>query len=114
MVCKTTELAGTDWVSQTANDGIVTNGDTTEDGGVGIDGDVVFQDRVTRNVHRTTFGIVLEVLRTERHTLVQHYVRTDDSGLADDDSRTMIDAEMVAYLCRRVNIDTRSAMREFG
>ena len=92
----------------------MTDGDTTEDGGVGIDGDVVLQDRVTRNVHRTTFGIVLEVLRTERHTLVQHHMRTDDSGLADDHTRTMIDAEMVAYLCRRVNIDTRSAMREFG
>ena len=85
----------------------------TKDGGVRINGHMVFQDRVPRKVFRATLFIVFEILGAERHTLIKDHMRTDDSGLANNDSRSVVNTEMVSYLRRRMNIDTCPAVRQF-
>ena len=87
--------------------------DTAEDGCVRIDGDTVLQYRVTRHIHRSAFGIVFKILRSQRNTLIEHDMRTDDSRFADDDSCTVVDAEILTNLCRRMDVNTRAAMRQF-
>ena len=85
----------------TADDGVVTDGHAAEDGGVRIDGDVVFENRVTRDVHGFAVGIIFEVTGTECDTLVQHHMRANDGRFADDDTRSVVNTEIVSYLrCR--------------
>ena len=97
----------------TANDGVMTYSDTTKDGGVGIDRDVIFQDRVTRDVFGLAIFIVFEVLRTECNTLIQDDMRANDGRFADDNTRSVVNTEIVSYLRCRVNIYSCAAMRQF-
>ena len=82
----------------TANNGVMAYTYTTEDGSIGIDGDMVLQNRVTRNIFGSALCIVFEILRTERHALIEHHMRTDDGCLADDDACTMVYAEILTNL----------------
>ena len=69
---------------------------------------------MARFVDRVPLGVELEALGAKRHPLVQPHVAADDARLADDDARAVVDAEILADLGPRVDIDTRSGMRLFG
>ena len=40
-------------------------------------------------------------------------MRTDDSRFAYDDTCAVVDAEILTYLCGRMDVNTRAAMRQF-
>lgn len=98
----------------TADDGVMAYADATEDGGVGIDGDVVLDDGMAGLVQEASVGIVLEVAGAERHTLIEHDVMADDGGSANDDSRAVVDAEGGSDLCGRMDVDARDGMCPFA
>ena len=81
----------------TANNGVMAYTYTTEDRSIGIDRDMVLQNRVTRNVYRSTLVIVFEILRSECDTLVKNDVRPNDGCLTDDDTRAVVDAEIPSW-----------------
>ena len=85
----------------------MTYGDTSEDRGVGIDGDMVLDDRMTGNIQHVAVLIVAEALGTKRHTLIEGDVVADDGGLANDDARAVVDSKILADLGTWVNVDTR-------
>ena len=90
-----------------SDDGMVANGDAPEDRGIGVDGDVVFDDWVARHIEDVALLVILETLGTEGDTLIERDVGTNDTGLANDDTRTMVDGEVFAYLSSWMNVDTR-------
>ncbi len=53
-----------------AYDGVLSYGDTTEYGGIGIDGNIVFKNRVSRSIDGVAFLVGLEVLCAERNALI--------------------------------------------
>ena len=50
--------------------GILANDDPSQDGGVGVDGYAVFQDRVAREVRRVPVRIPANVLCAQRNSLI--------------------------------------------
>ena len=94
-----------------AHRGSTTNGDASQNGGVGIDNDVVFQnwmpwdafDGLTVGIKRETFG-------SQRNALVELHVIADDARLANHHTRTMVYRKVTADLSSRVNVDTRLAV----
>ena len=74
---------------------------------------MVFEYRMARQVYWASFFVVFEILRAQRNSLIQHHMAADNSRFADDYTRTMVNAEMVTYLCGRVNIDARTRVRQF-
>ena len=97
-----------------SDNGVVTDGNTAKDRGIGVNGDVVLDNRVARHVEDIAIGIVLETLGTKRHTLIQSDMITYNTCFADDDTSTMIDGKIFANLCARVDIDTRLGMGQFS
>ena len=65
------------------------------------------------NVDGAAGRIVVEILRAERNALVQCDVAADNGGLADDDSRTVVDGEMTADRGSGMDVDARDAMGVF-
>ena len=61
-----------------AYDGPLADGDASEDGGIGINRDVVLEDGMTGDAHRMTFTIVREVLRPQSNSLIERHMTTDD------------------------------------
>ena len=98
----------------TADDGVMAYADATEDGGVGIDGDVVLDDGMAGLVEQASVGIVLEVAGAEGDALIEHDVMADDGGGTNDDSRAVVDAEGCSNLCGRMDVDARDGMCPFA
>ena len=98
----------------TADDGVMAYADATEDGGVGIDGDVVLDDGMAGLVEQASVGIVLEVAGAEGDALIEHDVMADDGGGSDDDSCAVVDAEGCSDLCGRMDVDARDGMCPFA
>ena len=98
----------------TADDGVMAYADATENGGVGIDGDVVLNDGMAGLVEQASVGIVLEVAGTEGDALIEHDVMADDGGSANDDSRAVVDAEGCSDLCGRMDVDARDGVCPFA
>ena len=94
----------------TADDGVMAYADATEDGGVGIDGDVVFDNGMAGLVEHASVGIVLEVAGAEGDALIEHDVMADDGGGSDDDSCAVVDAEGCSDLCGRMDVDARDGV----
>ena len=92
----------------------MTDAYATEDGSVGIYRYVVFQNRVTRYIHRTTGFIIFKVLCAECHTLIQNDMTADDGGFANDDASSVVNAEMVSDLCGRMDVYTGATVCQFG
>ena len=91
-----------------AHDAAFSDGDSAQDGGVGIYDDIVFQDRVARDsLDRIAVLIQRETLGSECHTLVELHVVADDAGGTDNHTRAMVDGEVVADGSLRIDIDTR-------
>ena len=97
-----------------SDDAVVSNSDASEDRRVAINRDIVLQNRMTRNVERITVGIELETLAAKGDTLVKTYMIADNASLAYHHTRTMVDAEILTDLCSRMDVDTRTAMRQLG
>ena len=93
---------------------VMANADPAKYRSVGINRDIVFDDWMARHVHRLALFVILEILGTERHALIEHHVRPDDSSLANHYTCAMIYAEMVANLSSRMNVDTRLAVSHLG
>lgn len=83
----------------TADDGVMAYADATEDGGVGIDGDVVLDDGMAGLVQEASVGIVLEVAGAEGDALIEHDVMADDGGGSDLHSlvKKLIKEEKLSY-----------------
>ena len=88
-----------------ANDGASPNGDTSQHRGIGIDGDMVFDDRMAGQVHWQSLLIQREILCPQSDTLVEAHMVADDGGLPDDDARPVVDAEILTDLCPWMNVD---------
>ncbi len=98
----------------TADGGVVADGDAAENGGVGIDGHVVLENRVTGDVEHVALLVVLETLGTKGDALIERDVVADDGSLANDDARAVVDGEILAYLCTRMDVDTSLGMGQLG
>ena len=78
----------------------------TEDGSIGINGDVVLDDGVARHIKYVAVGIVLEALGTKGNTLVKGDVVADDTRLADDDTSAVVNGKVFANTGTGMDIDT--------
>ena len=97
-----------------SHDAAFSDGDSAQDGGVGIYDDVVFQDRVARDsLDRIAVLIQWETLGSEGDTLVELHVVADDAGGTDNHTRAMVDGEVVADGSLRIDIDTRLRVCQF-
>lgn len=82
------------------------DGDSSQDGGVGINDDVVLQNGVSGNAFdRVPFFIQREALGSQGHSLIEFHVIADDAGSAYHDSRAVVDGKMMAYLCTGMDVD---------
>ena len=88
----------------TPDDGVFTNGDAPQYGGVGIDGDMVSDDGMSRHIDRPAIVIHLKVFRSKRDALIEGDMVANDASLPDDNTRTMVDGEILAYARSRVNV----------
>ena len=69
---------------------------------------------MARHVHqRTVFGFA-KTSRTERDTLIESHIATNDAGFANDNSRAVVDGKGFANLCSRVNVDACLSVRQFA
>ena len=91
----------------TTDSGMMADGNSSEDGSVGIDGNIVLNDGVSGDVEHITLIVVLEALGTEGNTLIKGDVVADDTGLTDNDARPMVDGKVFTYLGSRMDIDAR-------
>ena len=91
----------------TSNGGVMADSDTTKYGGVGVDSDIVLDNRVTRDIEHVSLFVVLETLGTEGNTLIEGDVIADDGGFANDNARAVIDGEVLADLRTRMDVDAR-------
>src|SRR5260370_34635916 len=83
-----------------------------EHGRVRIDRHIVLHFRVSLAAFFDFAVLVLlEAARAKRDAVIQFYARPDFARFANDNSSAVIDEEMRANLCARVNIDPSSAMR---
>ncbi len=98
----------------TSNDGAFPYAYASEDRGIRIYSNIILQYRVSWYIQRLSLCVVLEVLGSEGHSLVEGYAFPDDSGRADNNARTVVDTELLPYLCGRVYIDAGDAMCLFG
>ena len=97
-----------------SNGGVVAYGDASEDRSIGIDGDVVLDNGVAWHVQHVALFVVLETLGTKGNTLIESDVVADNAGFTDNDTRTMVDGEIFANLCSRMNVDTCLGVGLFG
>ena len=89
---------------------MVADGDTAEDGGVGIYRDIILDDGVTRHVENIAVLIVLETFCTKGNALIECDVIANDTRLSNDDASAMVDGEIFANLCTRMDVDARLGM----
>ena len=90
-----------------ANHGVMADGDSAQDACVTIDGDIVLDDGMAGYVEHVAVSVFLEALGTQRHALIERHVIADDTGLANNNASTMINGKVFAYLCTRMNVNTR-------
>ena len=70
----------------TSYDRILADGYPSQDGGVRIDGDTVFQDRVTWKIGGVSLRVPAYILGSKGNSLVQGDVVSDDGSFANYDS----------------------------
>ena len=91
------------------------HGDAAEDGGAGIDHDVVLDDGMAQPPLDQRARLVGgEAARAERHGLVQAHSLADHAGLADDDAGTVVDEEAAADLRPGMDIDAGERMGDLA
>src|SRR3989440_6094530 len=86
-------------------------GFAAEYGRVRINGHVVLHFRVSlATFFNLAVLVLLEAARAKRNAMIQFNSRSDFARFANDNSSAVIDEEMRANLCARVNIDPGSTM----
>lgn len=97
------------------DDGVVPDGDASEDGAIAIDNDIVLEDGMAVNtLDGVSIRIEGEALGTEGDTLVEFHMVADDAGGSDDHTRTMVYGEVAADGGCWVYVDARLAMSHLG
>ena len=89
-----------------ANHRVVADGDTAQDAGIAVDGDVVLDDGMTGDVEHVGISVFLKALGTQRHTLIERHVTADDTGLANNNTCTMINGKVFTYLRSGMDVYT--------
>lgn len=90
-------------------------GVSAEDGRVGVDHHMVFNSGVSFNIPKILPAFILgETERAEGDTLINLDVIPHDAGLANDDSGSMIDKQVAAERCLRMDVDPVKAVRPLG
>ena len=93
---------------------IMPDGDPSKYGGIGINGHMVTDNRMSWHIDRPSVIINLEILRAQSDSLVNRHMVAYDTRLTDDDTRTMVDGEIFSDLCPRVDIDAGSRVCPLG
>ena len=95
----------------TADDRIVAHGGlAAQNGGAGVDGHIVLDGGVALDA-----GLCLiDAQRAQRNALINLHIVADDGRLAHNNARAVVDAERVADLRARVNVDARFAVGVLG
>ncbi len=94
--------------------GMVADGNATENRGVGIDSDRVFDDGVARHIKHVALLVVFEILRSEGDTLIESDMVANDTGLADDDTSAMVNGEIFADGGSRMDVDAGLGVSQLG
>src|SRR5216683_5970010 len=82
------------------------HGDATEDGGAGVDDDIVLDDGMAQPALDQGAGVVgRKAARAQGYRLVQAHALADHGGLADHDARAVVDEEAAADLCAGMDVD---------
>ena len=88
--------------------------DAPQNGGVGVDNHVVFQNRVSRNAFDGVSVVVeREAFGSERDSLIELYVVADDASCPYHDARAVVDSEVVADSGGGMDVDAGLGMRHF-
>src|SRR5580704_12255866 len=91
---------------------------STENGGAGVDGDVILDVRVTlvgesaREV-AAGFAAADRIERTQRDAMIERNVLADGGGFADDHAGAMIDEEGFADGGAGMDVDSGTAVGDF-
>ena len=85
---------------------VVPYSDATEYGRVGVNSDVVLENRVSGLVHEPALLVVAEVLCSERNSLIESDVIADNRGGSDYHAGAVVDGEVSAYAGGRMDIDS--------
>ena len=84
-----------------------TDGHAAKHGGVGVDDHVVLDNRVAWDaLDRIAVLVERKTLGTECHTLIELDVISNDTGLPDDYTRTVVDGERGADGCSGMDVHT--------
>lgn len=97
-----------------AHYGSFANGYASQYGCVAVDDDVVAENRmpgivldgISAGIERKTFG-------SQCDTLVKFHVVSDDTCRAYHNAGAVVDGEVTAYLCGRMDVDARFAVGHF-
>ena len=88
-----------------ADNGVVADGDTAQNAGIAIDGDVVLDDGMTGYVEHIPVSVFLETLGTQRHTLIERHMVSNNRRFANNNTSTMIYGKVFAYLRTRMDVN---------
>ena len=103
-LCARLHVTGDPYVG--ANNTAVADVDSSENCRIGIDDDIVADDRVTWNtLYWLAVLVERETLCSECYTLIELDVLADDAGSSDNHTRSVVDGEMASYCCGRVDVD---------
>ena len=95
----------------TADDRVVPDGClAAQNGGAGVDGHIVLDGGVALDA---CLGLV-NAQRAQRNALINLHIVANDGRLAHNNARAVVDAERVADLRARVNVDARLAVGVLG
>ncbi len=86
-------------------------GFSAEDGGVGIDRNVVLDVGVTLGAFDQLTAVIFgKAFRAERDAVIELHIVADFADLANDDARSMIDEKVCANRGAGMDVDTCSRM----
>ena len=69
---------------------------------------------MTWHVEHIAVLVILKALGTKRDTLIESDMIADDTRLADDDTRAVVNGEIFADLCTRMDVNTCLRMGQLG
>ena len=93
---------------------IVSYCDSSQDGGVCVNGDMVSDDGMSGYVYRSSIIVGQEILGPKSHALIERDMVADDTCFSDYHAGAMVDGEILPYLCSRVDVDACGGMSLFG
>ena len=89
------------------NDRSAANGDPSENCGISIDHDVVFDDGVSSVPLDQRAGLIrLKAFCTERHSMVKPDILADDGRFANHDTGSVVDKKAAFNISARMNVDS--------